>query len=125
MLERGSLLESDLPEYFQRSCISLPEYINAVNNELKSLLYRRQYKKRLKENQSAAFNQYADISAILSGISDELGGGTSFEPEMERLRKYLRSLSIQAETAVFRDRSGRLQRRFSGRISTRSKIRII
>lgn len=115
MLERGSLLESDLPEHFQKTCINLPEYINTANNELKSLLYRRQYKKRLKENQSAAFNQYSDISAILSGISDELGTGTSFEPELEsRLRKYLRSLSIQAETAVFRDRSGRLHAEIFG-----------
>jgi stage II sporulation protein E len=115
MLERGSLLESDLPEYFQRTCTSLPEYINSVNNELKSLLYRRQFKKRLRENQSAAFNQYSDISAILSGISEELGSGTSFEPEMEnKLRKYLRSLNIQAETAVFRDRSGRLHAEIFG-----------
>jgi stage II sporulation protein E len=115
MLERGSLNETDLPDYFQRTCVNLTEYIKAVNNELKSLLYRRQYKKRLKENQSAAFNQYADISAILGGISDELGAGTSFEPELEnRLRKYLRSLSIQAETAVFRDRSGRLHAEIFG-----------
>ncbi|NLA87102.1 MAG: SpoIIE family protein phosphatase, partial [Clostridiales bacterium] len=115
MLERGSLLETDQPEYFQRICIYLPEYVKSVNNELKALLYRRQYKKRLKDNQSAAFNQYSDISAILSGISDELGSGTSFEPEMEnRLRKYLRSLNIKAETAVFRDRSGRLHAEIFG-----------
>jgi stage II sporulation protein E len=115
MLERGSLMESDLPEHFQKVCISLPEFVSAANNELKAILYRRQYKKRLKENQSAAFNQYSDISAILSGISDELGTGTSFEPELEnKLRKYLRSLSIQAETAVFRDRSGRLHAEIFG-----------
>ncbi|WP_143162266.1 SpoIIE family protein phosphatase [Sporobacter termitidis] len=109
MMGRGSLLEDDLPEYFRRSCINVGEFTKAANQELKALLYRRQYKKRLRENQSAAFNQYADISAILKGISDELGGGSSFEPELEsRLRKYLRSVNVQAETAVFRDRSGRL-----------------
>lgn len=109
MFQRGSLLESDLPEYFRKTCINLSEFTDAVNNELKALLYRRQYKKRLRENQNAAFNQYCDISAILGGISEELGAGISSEPELEsRLRKYLRSISIQAETAVFRDRSGRL-----------------
>jgi stage II sporulation protein E len=115
MVKRGALQETDLPEYFRRSCINLSQFTEAANQELKSLLYRRQYKKRLKENQSAAFNQYSDIAAILGGISDELGSGTSFEPELEsRLRKYLRSLSIQAETAVFRDRSGRLHAEIFG-----------
>jgi stage II sporulation protein E len=115
MLDRGTLLETDLPEHFRKVCVNLPEFTEAVNRELKSLQYRRQYKKRLKENQSAAFNQYSDISAILSGISDELGSGTSFEPELEaRLRKYLRSQNIQAETAVFRDRSGRLHAEIFG-----------
>ena len=115
MLRRGRLDESDLPEYFAESCTKLPEFICAVNNELKALLYRRQYKKRLKENQAAAFNQYADISTILADISEELGGGIHFEPEHEiRLRKYLRSINIQAETAVFRDRSGRLHAEIFG-----------
>lgn len=115
MQHRGSLLESDLPEHFIRSCINVPEFVSAVNTELKALLYRRQYKKRLRENQTAAFNQYADISAILSGISEELVTGTSFEADLEvRLRKYLRSLNIPAETAVFRDRSGRLHAEIFG-----------
>lgn len=124
MLSRGTLQEDDLPEHFRRTCVNHAEFIAAVNHELKALLYRRQYKKRLRENQSAAFNQYADISAILSGISDELGGGTSFEPELEaRLRKYLRSLSIQAETAVFRDRGGRLHAEiFGANFSTLKKL---
>ncbi len=115
MLSRGHLEECDLPGYFVDNCNKLPEFICAVNNELKALLYRRQYKKRLRENQTAAFNQYADISTILSDISEELGGGIHFEPEHEiRLRKYLRSINIQAETAVFRDRSGRLHAEIFG-----------
>lgn len=120
MMERGALEASDLPDYFTQSCTNLPALTCAVNSELKGLLYRRQYKQRLKENQTAAFNQYADISAILTGISDELGNGVSFEPSLEsRLRKYLRSLNIQAESAVFRDRSGRLHAEiFGGSFST-------
>ncbi len=115
MLRRGRLEEADLPGYFTDTCTKLPELICAVNSELKALLYRRQYKKRLKENQAAAFNQYADISTILSDISEELGSGIHFEPEHEiRLRKYLRSINIQAETAVFRDRSGRLHAEIFG-----------
>ena len=115
MLERGSLLESDLPEHFRKKCLNLTELTEAVNRELKALQYRRQYRKRLHENQSAAFNQYSDISSILGGISEELGSASSIEPELEnRFRKYLRSCGVQAETAVFRDRGGRLHAEIFG-----------
>jgi stage II sporulation protein E len=115
MLRRGSLDAADLPEHFLKKCINISEFVEAVNAEVKSMMYRRQYKKRLRENQTAAFNQYADVASILTGIAEELGAGMSFEPELEsRLRKYLRSLNIQAETAVFRDRSGRLHAEIFG-----------
>jgi stage II sporulation protein E len=115
MMKRGKLLETDLPGYFTGSCLNLPQFVAAVNNELRALTYRRQYKKRLKENQSAAFNQYSDISAILNDISEELGNGMGFEPELEnRLRKFMQSVSIQADTAVFRDCGGRLHAEISG-----------
>ncbi len=116
MLRRGSLEAGDLPSYFADSCVKLPELVDAVNTELRALLYRRQFKKRLKENQAAAFNQYADMAGILHGIAAELdSAGGGIEPELEiRLRKYLRSENIQAETAVFRDRSGRLHAEIFG-----------
>jgi len=107
MLERGSLSETDFPDYFW--CVNLKSYVASVNAELRGLLYRRQYKNRLRENQNAAFNQYSDVSSILSEISVELGGGIKLEPELEeRLSKYLQSLGFLAETAVFRTRGGRL-----------------
>jgi len=115
MLARGRLEEDDLPLYFVKSCVNLSEYIAAVNAELKGVLYRRQYKKRLQENQMAAFNQYAEISAILKGIAEELGTGVSVEPELEgRLRKFLKGVNIQGETAVFTDKSGRLHAEIFG-----------
>ncbi|MCL2402093.1 MAG: SpoIIE family protein phosphatase [Oscillospiraceae bacterium] len=107
MLERGQLSAADFPDYFW--CVNLDGYVTSVNTELRGLLYRRQYKNRLRENQNAAFNQYSDVSSILSEISVELSGGIKLEPELEeRLSKYLQSLGFFAETAVFRVRSGRL-----------------
>jgi stage II sporulation protein E len=109
MLARGKLEEEDLPDYFKKTCLNLGEFVAAVNAELRGVLYRRQYKKRLKENQAAAFNQYAEVASILQGIADELGTGVSVEPELEgRLRKFLKGVNIPGETAVFIDKSGRL-----------------
>ncbi len=82
MLRRGRLEEADLPGYFTDTCTKLPELICAVNSELKALLYRRQYKKRLKENQAAAFNQYADISTILSEYRRSSAAASISSPSM-------------------------------------------
>ena len=115
MLERGKLMESDFPGYFAKDCVNLKSYVTSVNAELRGLLYRRQYRSRLRENQNAAFNQYFDVSAILRGISLELGSGLKLESALEeRLSKFLQSLGLMADAAVFRDRSGRLHAEISG-----------
>jgi len=115
MLARGKLEEDDLPEYFRQTCINLSEFITAVNAELRGVLYRRQYKKRLQENQLAAVNQYAEVASILKGIAEELGAGVAAEPELEgRLRKFLKGVNIPGETAVFTDKSGRLHAEIFG-----------
>ena len=115
MLERGKLSESDFPDYFSGECLNIRYFTSAVNDELKGLFYRRQYRSKLRENQTAAFNQYSEMSAILNGISQELGNSIGFEPELEwRLIKYLQSLGMTPEAAVFRDRGGRLHAEISG-----------
>ena len=115
MLERGKLLKADFPGHFTETCLNLTGLIDATNEEVRGLLSRRQYRNRLRENQTAAFNQYADIASILKGLANELGSDISLEPLLERrLQKYLRSQSVDAGTAVFRGRGGRLQAEITG-----------
>lgn len=110
MLEKGSLAADDLPAYFRAACSSLDGYVSAVNAQLRALNCRRQFRKRLSENRSAAWEQYREFSTILGSVADELGGVNGSEPRIEqRLGRYLRSLDLDAETAVFRDGSGRLR----------------
>ncbi|MDR1589545.1 MAG: SpoIIE family protein phosphatase [Oscillospiraceae bacterium] len=115
MLDRGRIETDDFPEWFAESCSNLSGFTNAVNLELRELLYRRQLRNRLSRNLGAVCSQYSDISSILKGISAELGSGIGLEPELEaRLKKYLQSLGHQAEAAVFRDRGGRLHAEIAG-----------
>jgi stage II sporulation protein E len=115
MRERGSVSASDFPPYFSDECKNLDGFIAAVNKELRAFLQRRQLKSRLKTNADAASGRYSEISAILRGISAELGGAMIVETELEsRMKKYLQSLGIQADIAVFRDRGGRLHSEISG-----------
>lgn len=115
MMERGRLKLEDLPVYFSENCKNLEGYIDAVNQELKALLYRRQFKSRFKESREAVFGQYFDMSGILENVATELSSDLTFEPYAERkLRRYLRSIEIEGESAVFRDRNSRLHVEIKG-----------
>ncbi|MGE4483490.1 MAG: SpoIIE family protein phosphatase [Oscillospiraceae bacterium] len=114
MLTSGRIEEADFPDFFAETCENLPKLTAAINEELTALMYRRQYKSRLRDNIGAAYNQYADISNVLRSMADELGSAIEFEPFMERrLQRYLKSIDVDASTAVFRDRSGRLHAEIS------------
>ena len=110
MLSNGSLSAGDLPAHFRERCTGLEAFVNAVNAELRSRNYRRQLRLRLSESRAAAWEQYSEIAQVLGGVADELGSLNGADPAAERrLGRYLRSLDIDAETAVFRDGSGRVR----------------
>ena len=110
MQENGSLREEDLPGHFRDRCLKLSGFVAAVNGELRSLNYRRQLRSRLEENRSVAWGQYTDIAQVLGRVAAELGSLNGADPLAERrLLRYLRSLDVDAETAVYRDGRGRLR----------------
>ncbi len=119
MLKRGRLEEQDVPEFFREKCTGLPAFVAAVNGELRAMLYRRQYTLRMEESRAAAWAQYEDFAGILQDVARELGSINGADPLAERrLMRYLRSLDIEADAAVFRDSGGRLRAVVeSGRLS--------
>lgn len=110
MMARGRLEAEDLPDYFKEQCARHTAFVAAVNEELRKNAYRRMMKMRLDENTRAVLEQYADFSNILQEVSQEIGGPYGADPLAERrLIRYLNTLGIDADTAVFRDGSGRLR----------------
>ena len=110
MREHGSLSVEDIPGFFREKCTGLPAFVTAVNGELRAMAYRRQLRARLSENRSVAWGRYNDMALMLNRVANELGSINGADPLAERrLIRYLRSLDIDAETAVFRDGSGRLR----------------
>ena len=110
MMERGRLVRSDLAPRFLDRCERSDSFISAVNAELRSLMFRRQFRSRLEENRTAAYGQYADVAEILDGLSQELSGAAGPDPLAERrMTRFLRAMDIDADVSVFRDRSGRLR----------------
>ena len=110
MTERGRLEEGDVAEWFRDKCVNLKAFVAAVNGELRAQLTRREYAARLREGRAAAWEQYEDFANILAQLSRELANANGADPLSERrLLRYLHSLDIEADAAVFRDASGRLR----------------
>lgn len=105
----GILRREDLPKHFLERCLNPGELVSAVNGELRGQMYRRRYFARMQENSSAAYLQYQNLSEILAGVSEELLNAYGPDPlAQRRLTRYLGTMDIDADAAVFRDRSGRL-----------------
>lgn len=110
MLERGKGKAADLPEWFSSRCIRLPQLLEAINEELSGLLYRRRYQNRLQESRAAVCRQYGQLSQVLEEAALELSQELTPEPVRERrLRQHLAALEMEGESAVFCDEHGRLR----------------
>jgi stage II sporulation protein E len=115
MMKRGSLREEDFPSHFRDKCLDIKGYTEAVNTELKALLQRRQFKNRLKENQSVLYAQYMDMSFVLKNMAEELNITSAREKDTEkRLKLYLRGIDADISGGVFSDKNGRLHIELKG-----------
>ena len=116
MMDRGRGEPEDFDRWFTSRCIHFPAFLSAVNEELSALLYRRQYHGRLQENRSAVVGQYGQLAAVLRTAAVEAAEEPLPDPVREkRLRRHMEELGVEAATAVYTDRTGRLRVRAAGR----------
>lgn len=107
---RGRLLPEDFPPYFRDRCVYLHEYTEVVNGELRLRAYRQRMQETLQENRTVLWQQYADFAQVLTNVSRELVSGYGADPLAEqRLIRYLRTVGVEADAAVFRESTGRLR----------------
>lgn len=115
MLAKGELREEDVSADFRKKCGRTAELCAAATRRIKASSGKRLLHSRESESRSILQKQYGDISRVLSDAAAELLSGSRPEDKLERrLRKYLYSLGVEAETAVFRNASGRLYAEISG-----------
>lgn len=115
MLERGRGEPGDFPHHFSQRCLRFPAFLEAVNQELTGLLYRRQYRSRVRESRLAVCRQYAQMAQLLDRAAADLG--RELTPDLSgqrRLRQCLAGLGLEPETAVYRDGYGRLRAEIKG-----------
>lgn len=115
MVERGKAEPADFPLYFTSRCVKMPEFLEAVNEELTALFYRRQYQARIRESREAVCHQYAQLSDLLYETARELGGELIPDPEHRRtLRRYAAQRGLKGDVFAYRDERGLLRVRFAG-----------
>lgn len=108
--KRGKMLIDDIPKHFTEKCHTPEALVTAINGEVRAANYRMQFRETLKESRDTVWGQYEDMASILGTVSKELGSPNGADHLAERrLIRYLRTLDIDADVAVYRDVRGRMR----------------
>ena len=109
MQQRGRLECGDFPRHFLERCLSVHEFTEVVNGELRLRNYRRRMKQMMEDERALLLEQYKDFSDVLADSARALDSVNGADPLAERrLIRYLKTMGIDADAAVFRDDRGRL-----------------
>ena len=115
MARRGTVALNDLPIGFRQKCVAPGAFASAINGELRGLMYRRQYRARLRESRAAACGQFTDMAEVLGDAARELSGAAGPDTAAERrLIRFLKSRELEGVCAVFRDGRGRVHATLEG-----------
>ena len=115
LTRKRDLSGEDLPEAFRQRCSMPDAFIGAVNGELRGMMYRRQYRARLREGRAAAYGQFMDMAEVMEAAARELGGTAGPDASAERrLIRFLKARDLEGTCSVFRDGGGRLHATLEG-----------
>ncbi|GHV32928.1 hypothetical protein FACS18949_05500 [Clostridia bacterium] len=86
---RGRAENIDLTGYFAERCVCLSAFVDAVNSEMSAILYRRQFRARVRENREQLKRQYAVAASVIERAAAEVSAGVTAdrraEERLERL----------------------------------------
>ena len=72
LLAQGEGRGENFPPYFVDRCIHFPDFLDAVNTELREYLLRRKYRRELTDSREQAVTQYAQVSEVLLTTAQSL-----------------------------------------------------
>lgn len=70
LLRNAQGRREDFPAYFAERCVRFPDFLGAVNAELRAYLLRRQYRARLDKSYARSATQYARLSELLAQAAE-------------------------------------------------------
>lgn len=109
MMDRGRAEARDFPLHFSHRCLHFSLFLEEVNSQLTGLLYRKQYRNRLRESRVAVCGQYGQLSALLRNTANQIS--QELTPQIKKarkLREYLACLGITAQVSLQEDSAGML-----------------
>lgn len=107
MRQNGVLKVCDLPFHFSTACLHIGEFVEVINQELRTYQTKRQYSARLRARQDVLCKQYREVSGVLESLS--MIEPPIPEPAMQnRLLKCMEEMGVSASVCVYRDRHARL-----------------
>lgn len=108
MIAHGSLEPTDFPPYFSARCMNFSRFVSVGNEELAALMYRRQYKARLRQSRMQLCQQYAELSRMLDALAGDVSENLTFDwPAEDQVGRYLQKRGIQGRVSVSVDSSHR------------------
>ncbi|GHU93703.1 hypothetical protein FACS1894208_03590 [Clostridia bacterium] len=102
---RGHAENIDLTGFFAERCLYLSSFVDAVNNEMAAILYRRQFRARVRENREHLKRQYAVAAAVVERAAAGISAGVTSDPRAEE--RVERLLGVRA--SVYGTPSGRMR----------------
>lgn len=83
MKEKGHIEGTDVPAYFENSCVKMDELIREVNNSYNMFKLENIWRGRLEDSRQIIYTQFDSMAGAISEIATEMGRNVDFMLEAE------------------------------------------
>lgn len=115
LLEARSVSADSLPRRFRDKCINFSAFLEAVDQELRAFLLRRQYDRQAGQNRRTACRQYEQVAQVLEDAAAAMGEAYVLNPlKTRRLNQFIAGRELRCEGVALNDPQGRLHLQLTG-----------
>lgn len=122
--EQGTIRVVDVESDFERRCIRLEDYVERINEDMRTAKMDLSWRNKMAESRKALGNQMQEVAGILGDFSKELSHVKEIGKEEKRaLMLALRQAGLQVKKiSILEKRGGLLEVQFQGRVKGRNCV---
>ncbi|MDR1701114.1 MAG: hypothetical protein LBR68_07970, partial [Lachnoclostridium sp.] len=122
--EQGVIDIMEVEGYFERRCIRLNEYVERLNEDMKTIKTDRSMRNKMAESRNVLGNQMEEVASILGNFSKEITHVEERSKDEKRmLILALKQAGLQVKKiSIIEKRKGRLEVQFQGRVKGKNCI---